>query len=87
MASLSSNPHHITQNFPHFRERLEEREQQNLAIMLMVVVMIFVLCNVLAMLSNILDMLDFKAAALTKVFGYVTDSIKKTRPGYNIRLY
>lgn len=50
-----------------FRERLEENEQQNLAIMLMVVVLIFVICNALAMIANILDMLNFNAASLTKV--------------------
>lgn len=49
------------------RDRLEENEQQNLAIMLMVVVLIFVLCNVLAMVSNILETLNFNAGALTKV--------------------
>ena len=38
---------------------MEENEQQNLAIMLMVVVMMFVLCNVLAMVVNVLDALKF----------------------------
>ncbi len=49
---------------------MEESEQQNLAIMLMVVVIIFVLCNVLAMVSNILDAIDYNALhaqALTQV--------------------
>ena len=50
-----------------YRERMEENEQQNLAIMLMAVVAIFVLCNVLAMVANILDALNFSALALTQV--------------------
>ncbi len=33
----------------------EEKEQQNLSLMLMFVVMVFMLCNVLAMVSNILE--------------------------------
>jgi len=49
------------------RERIEENEQQNIAIMLMVVVMIFVLCNVLAMAGNILEELEFNAGDLIKI--------------------
>jgi hypothetical protein len=41
-------------NFMNFRDR-EEKEQQNLSLMLMFVVMVFMLCNVLAMVSNILE--------------------------------
>ncbi len=41
-------------NFLNFRDR-EEKEQQNLSLMLMFVVMVFMLCNVLAMVSNILE--------------------------------
>ena len=37
-----------------FRDK-EEKEQQNLSLMLMFVVMVFMLCNVLAMVSNILE--------------------------------
>jgi hypothetical protein len=37
-----------------FREK-EEKEQQKLSLMLIFVVLVFMLCNVLAMVSNILE--------------------------------
>ena len=61
----------LKHDFHFVRERLEENEQQNIAIMLMVVVMIFVLCNVLAMVVNILGFLQFNAGYLTKVRNYL----------------
>ena len=54
-------------NLLFFRERLEENEQQNIAIMLMVVVMIFVMCNFLAMVANILEFLKIEAGDLIMV--------------------
>ena len=44
-----------------------EREQQSLAIMQMVVVLIFVICNFLAMVSNILEAFKVEAVPLTQV--------------------
>ena len=41
-----------------FRKQLDEREQRSLTIMQMVVVAVFVLCNILAMVSNILEMMN-----------------------------
>lgn len=38
----------------------EEKEQQNLSLMLMFVVLVFMLCNVLAMVSNILEALKVR---------------------------
>ena len=49
------------------REEQLEREQQSLAIMQMVVVLIFVLCNCLAMVSNILEAFKVEAVPLTQV--------------------
>ena len=61
-----------------FREK-EEKEQQNLSLMLMFVVMVFMLCNVLAMVSNILEALKVRICLqmrfkLTKL-GQVTNAI------------
>ena len=50
-----------------FRESMEENEQQNLAIMLMVVVSVFVICNILAMVCNLLDVFDIQAGILVVV--------------------
>ena len=44
-----------------------EHEQQGLAVMLMVVVIVFVFCNVLAMVSNMLDALKIDAVPVTQV--------------------
>ena len=44
-----------------------EHEQQSLAVMLMVVVIVFVFCNVLAMVSNMLDALKIDAVPVTQV--------------------
>ena len=41
-----------------FRKQLDEREQRSLTIMQMVVVAVFVICNILAMVSNILEMMN-----------------------------
>ena len=46
---------------------MEENEQQNLAIMLMVVVSVFVICNILAMVCNLLDVFDIQAGILVVV--------------------
>ena len=50
-----------------FRESMEENEQQNLAIMLMVVVSVFVICNILAMVINLLDVFGVNAGQLVVV--------------------
>ena len=49
------------------REEQLEKEQQSLAIMQMVVVLIFVLCNCLAMVSNILEAFKIEAVPLTQL--------------------
>ena len=49
------------------REEQLEKEQQSLAIMQMVVVLIFVLCNCLAMVSNVLEAFKVEAVPLTQV--------------------
>ena len=49
------------------RERFEENEQQNLAIMLMVVVLVFILCNILAMVTNLFDAFAFEVPMLPAV--------------------
>ena len=46
---------------------MEENEQQNLAIMLMVVVSVFVICNILAMVINLLDVFGVNAGQLVVV--------------------
>ena len=50
-----------------YREYQLKREQQNLAVMQMVVVVVFVLCNCLAMISNILEAFKIEAVPLTHV--------------------
>ena len=50
-----------------YREFQLKREQQNLAVMQMVVVLVFVLCNCLAMISNILEAFKIEAVPLTHV--------------------
>ena len=55
-----------------FRESMEENEQQNLAIMLMVVVSVFVICNILAMVCNLLDVFYIKADLLVMVIAGFT---------------
>ena len=50
-----------------FREYQLKREQQNMAVMQMVVVVVFVLCNCLAMISNILEAFKIEAVSLTHV--------------------
>jgi hypothetical protein len=42
------------------RER-EEKNQQNLSVMLMVVVVVFMSCNVLAMVVNIMETFDIRS--------------------------
>ena len=49
------------------REYQVEREEQNMAVMQMVVVLVFVLCNCLAMVSNILEAFSVDAVPLTQV--------------------
>ena len=44
-----------------------EQEEQNMAVMQMVAVLVFVLCNCLAMVSNILEAFNFDAVPLTQV--------------------
>ena len=60
-----------------------EREQQTLAIMQMVVVLIFVLCNCLAMVSNILEAFKFEAVPLTQV----SNLLVTTNSSVNIFVY
>jgi hypothetical protein len=54
--------------FNYFREK-EEKEQQNLSLMLMFVVMVFMLCNVLAMVSNILEAFKVRKNSEYMLFG------------------
>ena len=50
-----------------YRQRQDDKDQQGLTMMLLVVVGIFFLCNVLAMVSNILETFDVEAVVLTQV--------------------
>ena len=52
------------------KQKQEEKDQQGLTIMLMVVVVIFFFCNVLAMVSNILETFEVNAVVLTQVNDY-----------------
>ena len=49
------------------REYQREREEHNMAVMQMVVVVVFVLCNCLAMVSNILEASKVEAVRITQV--------------------
>ena len=49
------------------KQKQEENDQRGLTIMLMAVVAIFFLCNVLAMVSNILEAFNVNAVILTQV--------------------
>ena len=54
-----------------FRQEMEEREQHGLAIMQIVVVLVFVVCNFLAMLSNIFELFDIFSVNLTFVSNFL----------------
>ena len=50
---------------------MEEREQHGLAIMQMVVVLVFMICNFLAMLSNIFELFNISAVNVTFVSNFL----------------
>ena len=53
------------------RQQTEEREQHGLAIMQMVVVLVFVVCNLLAMLSNVFELFGVNAVNVTFVSNFL----------------
>ena len=53
------------------RQQIEEQEQQGLAIMQMVVVIVFLVCNFLAMLSNIFELFSVNAVNVTFVSNFL----------------
>ena len=59
-------------NANYFREKNEEKEQQSLAIMLMAVVIVFVVCNLLAMVSIFLEITNIEAPIIIKVLLLLT---------------
>ena len=52
-------------------KQIDEWEQHNLAIMQMVVVLVFVICNCLAMLSNILELFEIDAVSVTMISNFL----------------